>query len=81
MCDEQRQCEHPTALAYDSARQRSFEYFRTPRATEKFMANAPTTVRHRAEANLANVGSKFRKRSPLFTSVLFNHYSTNAADG
>jgi hypothetical protein len=31
--------------------------------------------------NLANVGSKFRKRSPLFTSVLFNHYSTNAADG
>jgi hypothetical protein len=31
--------------------------------------------------NLANVGSKFRKRSPLFTSVLFNRYSTNAADG
>ncbi|MBB4381834.1 hypothetical protein [Bradyrhizobium sp. SBR1B] len=27
----------------------------------------------------ANIGSKFRKRSPLFTSVLFNHYSTNAA--
>jgi hypothetical protein len=31
--------------------------------------------------NLANIGSKVRKRSPLFTSVLFNHYSTNAADG
>jgi hypothetical protein len=29
----------------------------------------------------ANIGSKFRKRSPLFTSVLFNHYSTNATDG
>src|SRR6266478_5368237 len=32
LCDEQRQCEHPRALAYDSARQRRFEYFRTPRA-------------------------------------------------
>ncbi|WP_375787787.1 hypothetical protein ACE10Z_10100 [Bradyrhizobium sp. Pha-3] len=31
--------------------------------------------------NLAKVGSEFRKRSPLFTSVLFNNYSTNAADG
>ena len=29
MCDEQRQCEHPSALAYDSARQRRFEYLRT----------------------------------------------------
>ncbi|MDA9410609.1 hypothetical protein [Bradyrhizobium sp. CCBAU 45384] len=29
----------------------------------------------------ANIASKFRKRSPLFTSVLFNYYSTNAADG
>jgi hypothetical protein len=29
----------------------------------------------------ALVGSRFRKRSPLFTSVLFNHYSTKAADG
>jgi hypothetical protein len=44
-----------------------------------FFANAPATVGHRAEAT--NVGSKFPKRSPLFTSVLFNHYSTNAADG
>src|SRR5437763_10446571 len=52
LCDEQRQCEHPRALAYDSARQRRFEYFRTPRATRKFFANAPATVRHRAEANL-----------------------------
>jgi hypothetical protein len=38
--DEQRQCEHPRALAYDSARQRRFEYFRTPKATRKFFANA-----------------------------------------
>jgi hypothetical protein len=67
---EQRQCEHARALAYDSARQRGFEYFRTPRATRKFFANAPAAVRHHAEA--ANVGSKFRKRSPLFTSVLFS---------
>jgi hypothetical protein len=29
-----------------------FAYFRTPRATRKFFANAPATVRHRAEANL-----------------------------
>jgi hypothetical protein len=29
----------------------------------------------------SNVGSKFPKRPPLFTSVLFNHYSTNGADG
>ncbi len=43
---------HPRALAYDSARQRWFEYFRTPRATRKFFANAPVTVRHRAEASL-----------------------------
>ncbi|MGY8676685.1 hypothetical protein Q2941_02565 [Bradyrhizobium sp. UFLA05-153] len=28
-----------------------------------------------------DVDSQFPKRSPLFTSVLFNHYSTNAAEG
>jgi len=51
------------------ARQRRSEDSRIPsRAKRKFFANAPATVRHRAEA--ANVGSKFRKRSPLFTSVL-----------
>jgi hypothetical protein len=80
LCDEQRQCEDPRALAYDSARQRGFEYFRTPTGGATFFPNAPATVRNRAEGNLANVGSKFRKRSPLFTSVLFNHYSTNAVD-
>lgn len=50
-------------------------------ATRKFFAKAPAKARHCAEASLLNVGSKFHKRSPLFTSVLFNHYSTNAADG
>jgi class 3 adenylate cyclase len=33
------------------------------------------------ETLAARVGSKFHQRSPLFTSVLFNHYSTKAADG
>ena len=33
------------------------------------------------ETLAARVGSKFHQRSPLFTSVLFNHYSTNVADG
>jgi hypothetical protein len=39
-----------------------------------------STRRGRAEASL-NVGSSFPKRSPPFTDVLFNHYSTNVADG
>jgi hypothetical protein len=61
LCDEQRQCEHPRALAYDSARQRRFEYFRTPRATREFFANAPATVRHRAEASLLMSSGATRK--------------------
>ena len=73
--------EHPRALAYDSARQRRFEYFRTLRAMRKFFADAPATVRHRAEASPLNVSSKFPEHSAPFISVLFNHYSTNAADG
>ena len=50
-------------------------------ATREIFRDAPATARHCAEASLLNVGSKLPKRSPLFTSVLFNHYSTNAADG
>jgi hypothetical protein len=38
-------------------------------------------MRHRRRGNLANIGSNVRERSPLFTSVLFNRYSTNAAAG
>jgi len=37
------------------------------------------TVRHRTEASLPMSASKFPNRSPLFTSVLFNHYLTKAA--
>jgi hypothetical protein len=48
---------------------------------ENFFGNAPATVRHGDEASLANIGSKFPKRPPLFTSVLFNQYSTTRADG
>jgi len=71
--DEQRQCEHPRVLAYESARQRRFEYFRTPRATEKFFANAPATLRHRAEAGLPILGANsasVRSCSPASYSTI-----------
>ncbi|SDF95177.1 hypothetical protein SAMN05216337_109311 [Bradyrhizobium brasilense] len=61
-----------------------FEYFWIPKCDGEFFANASATVRSIAttdEPYSANVGSKFPRRSPLFTSVLFNQYSTNAAEG
>jgi hypothetical protein len=69
LCDEQRQCEHPRALAYDSARQRRFEYFRTQKGDEEIFREYAS---HSEAGCLANIGSKFRKRSPLFTSVSFS---------
>ena len=69
----QRQCEHPMALAYDSARQRRFEYFRIPKATRKLFANAPATVRHRAEASLlisAANSPSVRRCSPASYSTI-----------
>ncbi|MCK1480127.1 hypothetical protein ACVW1A_001526 [Bradyrhizobium sp. LB1.3] len=81
MCDEQRQCEQPRALAYDSARQRRFDYFRTSKSDAKIFRECASHCEASRRGYLANVGSKFRKRSPLITSVLFNRYSTNAADG
>jgi hypothetical protein len=72
LCDQQRQCEHPRALAYDSARQRRFEYFRIPRAARKFFLECASHNEASRRGLTANVGSKFPKRSPLFTSVLIN---------
>lgn len=36
---------------------------------------------HRDEARLLMSAAKFPKRSPLFTGVLFNHYSTKSDEG
>ncbi|MGX9425606.1 MULTISPECIES: hypothetical protein [Bradyrhizobium] len=67
------------------ARQRTsaaIEYFRTPRATRKFFADAPATVRHRAEASLlmaAANSASVRPRSPASYSTIIQRTRLTAS--
>ncbi|WP_271620556.1 hypothetical protein [Bradyrhizobium sp. CCBAU 51745] len=72
---------NPRALAYDSARQRRFEYSRTQRGDEEIFRECASHSEALRRGPFAKCRQQIPKRPPLSTSVLFNHYSTNVADG